>query len=203
MSSHFPWFGTKTTSRNGDKTLGNPGDKCRQLGGVNCHNWGVWNAIKPAPAPAPAHLFMCGVTTLGGNQFLRLVLGVNCGCSTLVLLPIDSFKRQPKTKLTKAWGHWVVAKSAGPLWAFWPPLLKWPRTRACVKITVLWVLPVAKRRRLESPSSESVIGGDSEGTRSSHPMQLPLRQVCTGKNFKINSGFFHYKITRNRASNKS
>lgn len=69
---------SKQTEKN-TENLDNSGDKCSETGGVNCHNWGVWNHIIK---PKPAHLFICGVTTLGK---ISLALGVNCGCSTLVL----------------------------------------------------------------------------------------------------------------------
>lgn len=78
--NHVESFSVVWDKNNEQKRRQNLRQSGRQVpptGGVNCHNWGVWNAIKPAPAPAPAHLFMCGVTTLGEISFYGL-------CSALI-----------------------------------------------------------------------------------------------------------------------
>jgi len=40
------------------KTIDNLDDKWRETGGVNCHNWGVWNLIKIEKTRASTSIYM-------------------------------------------------------------------------------------------------------------------------------------------------
>lgn len=164
MSSHFPWLGTQHT---GQKNLRQSGRQMPQTGGVNCHNWGVWNLIKPE---STQHIYLYVVWRPWGKSVSTA--GVNCVCSTLVVssVRIDSFK--PKVSLALSQKRPKRPKAAKNLlpnpwarlgrrsWNGQEHAHAWRRAIQAAQGGAerpgrLWAFPVAA---IESPSSESVIG---------------------------------------------
>lgn len=163
MSSHFPWLGTKPQG-GAKKNLRQSGRQMPQTEGVNCHNWGVWNLIKPESQ----HIYLYVVWRPWGKSVSTA--GVNRVCSTLVVssVRIDSFK--PKVSLALSQKQPKRPKAAksllpNPVWAAALEMAKNTRMREEEPSKAaqggperpgrLWAFPVAAT---ESPSSESVIG---------------------------------------------